>query len=134
VPSKPKLFRPAHLPSPQQQQREYEERRGSARARGYSGAWDKAAKVYRVTHPLCLGCQAVGRVVAAEVVDHIVPHKGDHRLLWDATNWQPACGWHHSVVKQQLELLWSAGSLPATALRLDSPRAQQLTIELQGRG
>jgi 5-methylcytosine-specific restriction protein A len=28
---------------------------------------------------------------AAEVVDHIVPHRGDISLFWDSTNHQPLC-------------------------------------------
>ena len=27
----------------------------------------------------------------ATVVDHIVPHRGDHALFWDEQNWQPLC-------------------------------------------
>ncbi|MGN0150610.1 MAG: HNH endonuclease, partial [Clostridia bacterium] len=25
------------------------------------------------------------------VVDHIVPHRGDERLMWDENNWQALC-------------------------------------------
>lgn len=27
----------------------------------------------------------------AEVVDHIVPHRGDGKLFWDEGNWQALC-------------------------------------------
>lgn len=27
----------------------------------------------------------------AEVVDHIVPHRGDEKLFWDESNWQALC-------------------------------------------
>jgi 5-methylcytosine-specific restriction enzyme A len=30
-------------------------------------------------------------VVLATVVDHVVPHRGDPKLLWDENNWAPAC-------------------------------------------
>jgi 5-methylcytosine-specific restriction protein A len=30
-------------------------------------------------------------VVAATVVDHIVPHKGDKVKFWDSSNWQSLC-------------------------------------------
>ena len=30
-------------------------------------------------------------VVAAVVVDHIWPHKGDRALFWDRGNWQSLC-------------------------------------------
>lgn len=29
-----------------------------------------------------------GREFGAEVVDHIIPHKGDKKLFWDSGNWQ----------------------------------------------
>jgi 5-methylcytosine-specific restriction endonuclease McrA len=29
-----------------------------------------------------------GRVVKAELVDHIIPHKGNRSLFWDRSNWQ----------------------------------------------
>lgn len=31
------------------------------------------------------------------VVDHIVPHRGDQKLFWDRSNWQPLCEHHHNV-------------------------------------
>lgn len=34
-------------------------------------------------HPLCAMCSTVERLVAATVVDHIRPHKGDLTLFWD---------------------------------------------------
>lgn len=30
-------------------------------------------------------------LVQAEVVDHKIPHKGDMKLFWDESNWQPLC-------------------------------------------
>lgn len=33
----------------------------------------------------------------AEVVDHIQSHKGDMRLFWDESNWQPLCKRHHDI-------------------------------------
>jgi 5-methylcytosine-specific restriction protein A len=27
----------------------------------------------------------------ATIIDHIIPHRGDKRLFWDRTNWQPIC-------------------------------------------
>ena len=35
-------------------------------------------------------CQG-DRLVPATVVDHIKPHRGDAKLFWDETNWQPLC-------------------------------------------
>ena len=46
---------------------------------------------YLKQHPLCTACQAEGKIVPATVVDHIIPHRGDRRLFWDQTNWEPLC-------------------------------------------
>lgn len=97
--------------------------RGSARQRGYTAQWDKASLAYRRANPLCIGCQALGLLKLATVVDHIEPHKGNQALMWDASNWQPCCAWHHNAVKAQLETLYAAGRIDAAALRLDSQQA-----------
>ena len=36
-------------------------------------------------------CMEQGDVVAANVVDHIVPHKGNEALMWDESNYQSLC-------------------------------------------
>lgn len=69
----------------------YDEARGTASQRGYTSRWSKASKGYRAKHPLCVLCQAKGLIVAADVVDHRVPHKGDTVLFWDRDNWQSLC-------------------------------------------
>ncbi|MBN8972933.1 MAG: HNH endonuclease [Rhizobiales bacterium] len=102
---------------------DYDARRGSARARGYDARWDRSAKVFRAHHPLCLGCEAEGRISVATVVDHVLPHRGDMDLFWDATKWQPACDFHHNVVKQQLEHLFDRGAIAEADLWLNSARA-----------
>lgn len=40
-------------------------------------------------------CDLDGDVVAATVVDHIVPHRGDKVAFWDHDNWQALCKRHH---------------------------------------
>ncbi len=54
-------------------------------------------------HPLCAYCEAEGRAVAASVVDHKVPHRGDQDLFWDRGNWQSLCSTCHSSTKQREE-------------------------------
>ncbi|WP_026987658.1 HNH endonuclease signature motif containing protein [Fodinicurvata fenggangensis] len=65
-----------------------EARRPSSSARGYGDPeWKAASKEFlaRPENKLCAcGCQR-----RANVVDHIVPHRGDERLFWDRSNWQP---------------------------------------------
>lgn len=81
-------------------------------------------------HPLCLGCSAVGKVVATSVVDHVIPHKGDAALFWDEANWQPCCGPHHDIVKQRLERMFACHEIKASDLRLDSSVAAKISREL----
>ncbi|MEW6169799.1 MAG: HNH endonuclease [Pseudomonadota bacterium] len=71
--------------------REVDERRGTARERGYDTAWQKAREGFLRAHPLCVECDRAGRAVPATVVDHIVPHRGDRTAFWDRSNWQPLC-------------------------------------------
>lgn len=70
-------------------------RRGSAAKRGYGSKWQKARDAFLKEHPLCARCEADGLVTAATVVDHITPHKGDQKLFWSRSNWQPLCKMHH---------------------------------------
>lgn len=67
--------------------REYDQRRGGARERGYTKTWEEAAKAFlaRPENRLC----ACGCGQRADVVDHKTPHKGDQRLFWDRRNWRP---------------------------------------------
>lgn len=68
-----------------------DKRRGTAAERGYDYWWQRAAKRYRKLNPLCVACLREGQIVAAEVVDHIIPHRGDERLRKDEANWQSLC-------------------------------------------
>ena len=54
-------------------------------------AWTDGRTAFLAIHPLCTECQKHGHLTAATVVDHIIPHRGDHRLFYDKSNWQPLC-------------------------------------------
>jgi 5-methylcytosine-specific restriction endonuclease McrA len=71
--------------------------------RGYGAAWQRARRGFLMSHPLCVMCSAEGRTTAAEVVDHIQPHRGDQSLFWDQGNWQPLCKAHHDSDKARQE-------------------------------
>jgi 5-methylcytosine-specific restriction protein A len=71
--------------------------RPSAAARGYDHRWEKASRLYRDANPLCVLCAERGLVVAAECVDHIIPHNGDASLLWSQSNWQSLCRRCHAA-------------------------------------
>lgn len=79
--------------------------RPNARQRGYTRRWEKARETFLTQHPFCKMCEEQGRVTAATVVDHVVPHKGDQRLFWDTANWQALCKPHHDRTKQRMEKL-----------------------------
>lgn len=74
--------------------REVDDRRGSARERGYDSRWERARKTYMQAHPLCVRCELDGRVSAAIVLDHVRPHRGDKALFWDTSNWWGICREH----------------------------------------
>ena len=75
----------------------------TAAQRGYGYKWQKARAQFLQKHPLCVMCEAEGRVTAATVVDHIVAHRGNQSLFWDRSNWQSLCSTHHSRDKQREE-------------------------------
>jgi 5-methylcytosine-specific restriction endonuclease McrA len=75
----------------------------SSAERGYTWAWQKARKQFLGEHPLCVMCRKEGRVTAALVVDHVIPHRGDQELFWDRANWQALCKPHHDSDKQMWE-------------------------------
>jgi len=70
--------------------------RESSTKRGYGYKWKKARDGFLKHNPLCVQCLREGLTVAAGVVDHIVPHKGDMNLFWDRSNWQALCAPCHN--------------------------------------
>ena len=51
----------------------------------------------------CRICGAVHADTRMLEADHIVPHKGDHKLFWDPKNHQALCKQCHDRHKQRLE-------------------------------
>lgn len=86
-----------------QSRKDQDTRRGSSSERGYNNRWQKARASFLSRSPLCVKCIEEGKVVAATVVDHIIPHRGDTALFWDSDNWQPLCKRHHDSAKQAEE-------------------------------
>lgn len=70
---------------------DHDRRRGSAASRGYDADWRRLRLQFLAKHPLCLFCAKIGRVEAANVVDHIIPivDRPDLRLDW--SNLRPLC-------------------------------------------
>ena len=94
-PGCPELIYSIYCPT---HERASERRRGSAHARGYTYRWHKASRAFLELRPLCADPYGLhGEIPApAEVVDHVVPHRGDERLFWDRGNSQPLCRSCHS--------------------------------------
>ncbi len=57
----------------------------------YDKRWDRVSKLYLQRHCHCVDCLELGVIEPAVEVDHIVPHRGDRKLFWDRSNWQPLC-------------------------------------------
>lgn len=99
-----------HTKVQQEHARERDRARGSAASRGYGYRWAQTSKGFLQRHPLCCECDRHGVVSAAEVTDHIVPHRlaealesqdaeriaAARALFWDRANWQPLCWRCHS--------------------------------------
>jgi 5-methylcytosine-specific restriction protein A len=94
MPKRPKTYKPATGTA--KRYTPPETARPTAHQRGYTSAWQKASKGYLGSHPLCASCDERGLTVAATVVDHVVPHKGDKGLFWDSGNWQALCEQCHN--------------------------------------
>jgi 5-methylcytosine-specific restriction endonuclease McrA len=84
-----------------------------------AGAWRKGRLKHLASSPLCVACQANGYVTAANVVDHIRPHKGDEALFFDRTNWQSLCKDCHDVDKKLLETSGRVKGYDANGMPLD---------------
>ena len=79
-------------------------RRGSARERGYSAAWDKAAKGHRRRSPLCRYCEIQGLpLTPATHTDHLYPHRVYDGVFWLTELWVSCCKPCHDGYKQALE-------------------------------
>ena len=64
-----------------------DQRRGSARKRGYDSRWERESKAFLAlpgNDKCACGC---GR--DADAVDHQIAPKGDPALFWDKRNWRP---------------------------------------------
>ena len=82
----------------------YDSQRGTATQRGYDSRWAEYSRLYRKEHPLCVMCEAEGRIVVSEVVDHIKAVTGpDDPLFWEPSNHQALCLFHHSQKTMNLD-------------------------------
>lgn len=85
----------------------------------YNYRWSQARARFLAANPLCIMHKKLEQVVAATVVDHIVPHRGDSKLFWDKKNWQSLCKKCHDSVKQRIEKTGVAQGCDVNGLPLD---------------
>ncbi|EMO5258136.1 TPA: HNH endonuclease [Proteus mirabilis] len=99
----------------------------------YGGRWAKVRLAFLNENPLCVMCQEQGRITAATVVDHIIPHRlreaiqsGDKALItkaqtlfWDKKNFQSLCDPHHNSTKQRMEKSGKVVGCNADGIPLD---------------
>lgn len=125
MPMMPPTFRAHGQRARQEVKREADQRRGSARARGYGAAWDKASKGHLDRNPLCLYCTTGAwgeppRDTPATLTDHLYPHRGDQTVFWLKPLWVASCAGCHNGPKQAVERQGQA-ALDALARRIDRP-------------
>ena len=106
MPSAPPLFRPKGWKPREKNLKSKEAKEWS---KLYDTRWRKARKLFLQHNPLCVMCIKSGIYKEAEVVDHIIPHKGDTTRFWDSTNWQSLCKRHHDSDKQREERMIEMG-------------------------
>lgn len=73
--------------------------------------WRAKREAHLQREPVCRYClEREGRYVPADVVDHIVPHRGDRQLFWYG-ELQSLCHRCHSGIKQRQDHATGGGSL-----------------------
>jgi len=103
-------------------------------ARGYGYRWQQYRLRYLAQHPLCVMCEAEGRVEAAVVVDHVVPHEGEQQLFWSASNHQALCKACHDGTKQRQEAADRASGRATTGSLRASGGTRSTTASRPGMG
>lgn len=71
--------------------------------RRWRGVHGLRAQILR-EQPLCVLCEAQGRVTLASVADHVIPHRGNAQLAFDRTNVRALCAPCHGRVTAEATL------------------------------
>jgi 5-methylcytosine-specific restriction enzyme A len=66
--------------------------------------WRKMRARQLAEHPLCAMCERMGRITAATIADHIIPHNNNHKLFFDNNNLQSLCSTCHSGIKRMADI------------------------------
>ena len=62
-----------------------------------STRWRKLRLIWLKSNPLCVYCQEQNKLIPAQVVDHIRPHKGDIYMFYSVDNLQSLCKRCHDI-------------------------------------
>ena len=65
--------------------------------------WRRIRRLQLIAHPLCVICEARGRVTEASICDHAQPHNGDINRFWCGP-FVSLCVDCHNSAKRRLEL------------------------------
>jgi 5-methylcytosine-specific restriction protein A len=87
VSTKPPSFKRIGWKPYDQVKAERDKRRPSASARGYDSKWARESSAFLALQGNAVCACGCGQI--ADMVDHKKAHKGDMRLFWDRSNWQP---------------------------------------------
>lgn len=91
MPSKPIYYRPAHLGTPQERARKYDQARQSDKNFYSSRAWLSVRELKLRQQPLCEQCERAGRTTLAVHVHHMRPRKTHPELALNIGNLESLC-------------------------------------------
>ncbi|MBT9370287.1 hypothetical protein [Rhizobium sp. CSW-27] len=122
--TKPKAFRPCHLPSAEERERAYDRHRDQSRPgrefyKTHRWQRERADFLNEPENQLCRRCMAAGLLNAGQlrkdgtpqtdprrmhlVVHHTVRHRGNPEIFWDRSKWEALCPDHHDIDAQAEE-------------------------------
>ena len=93
--------------------RDWRQRSEAAKTRRHlykRAAWRAIKDRHKIENPICHLCEAEGKAVIANVVNHRVAHKGDEGLFFDFANTEHICKPHHDGYIAQQERGGYAGA------------------------
>lgn len=91
MPTAPKTHRTSHATDRAPADKRYNEQRPERDSFYGSARWKRFRAWFLSRHPLCIDCEAIGRSVAAFMVDHVIPRDERPELELDEDNCQGLC-------------------------------------------
>ena len=99
MPNRPPTLQPKRVDGAPSNAQDYDRFRGNSRARGYDSRWERVRLQHLMDEPLCRHCAERDDwvVVAADVVDHIIPIAVAPERRLDDSNLQSLCHSCHAI-------------------------------------